>query len=324
MSQEWWDLYNEVSDLRDSMLEEMSSLGEQRIPAQELKLGQDYQKIVSKRKKLQGSLNDYDKIIELVKFNPTLFDMRIMQVLKVSEDPERNLSKYHPLWKLPHKSAQILMGDDIIVKIVVEKDIQKQKIGKKLQEQMEERCRQLNSVNEVQTQQQKELEKVKQEMKDAEEGKAKEENVQERSLEQRITILEKSMELVVARQEDRIQRENKELRNDTLNAIQLKRIIKETLEKENGEINQKLSMEISELKQNQQERMTREAHAPNLSEKIEKIETQLSVVKVNQLKRLAKEALGIQEKTDKEQDDIIDRHTQEIEELKDVFKKFKT
>ena len=132
------------------------------------------------------------------------------------------------------------------------------------------------------------------------------------------------MELVVARQEDRIQRENKELRNDTLNAIQLKRIIKETLEKENGEINQKLSMEISELKQNQQERMTREAHAPNLSEKIEKIETQLSVVKVNQLKRLTKEALGIQEKTDKEQDDIIDRHTQEIDELKDVFKKFKT
>ena len=86
------------------------------------------------------------------------------------------------------------------------------------------------------------MEKVKQEMKDAEEGKAKEENVQERSLEQRITILEKSMELVVARQEDRIQRENKELRNDTLNAIQLKRIIKETLEKENGEINQKLSI----------------------------------------------------------------------------------
>ena len=278
--EEWWNRFYEVSNMGDGIRERIGL-------HVYVTLDVDYENLSTLRKELHSSLNDKDHVFDLIHYQPGLFWGQIIKRVKkrTEETTEaETLSKYNPLWGLPHQTMGRLMGEDVIVELKIHRDLQKQRLGKEVVQRMDDTIQQFNILNDIQTKGDGELGKIEKAEKRQEVTK----DIRTISIEERLDDLEDNMRLVRGRQEERLEREKKELRNQSHNVIILKQTLEKVIRDKNlgSDTNQNLINEVTEIKQNQQERMSREAHTPNLGGKIERIEGELAVIKENQLKRL--------------------------------------
>lgn len=317
---EFWKLYNDIADMGDWLLEKRNYDS----PDLRVEMEKKYKHFMKKKEEMHKYLVDKETLFAVMEVNPLMFKWRIIDPLMDLEKPAMgSVHPYHPMFGLKRSTIQFLGGDEPEITLKMDLLIKQQnENNREKMKEMENELKQINSLNEIQAEQHQELDKIEKNLKDIDSKQKIEDGVV--SVEERLTNLENDMETVRGRQEERLEREKKELENEMSNVVLLKKTVRDVIRHDSMEMNQKLVTEIAELKQNQQERMSREDQGQNLSAKIEKMEATLAVIKREQLKRLARETQGLQKRTDKEQDEQIESNTIEIKKLKDELRKFRT
>ena len=136
-------------------------------------------------------------------------------------------------------------------------------------------------------------------------------------LNEKLNILENTVIDIRMKQNERIERERKQVQNEGREISEIKGDIRKAYG--DPEAMKKVLKEFEEVKTKQEERINREKHGVNIGDEINKLRKEVNEINRKQMERIEIQALGLQEKRDKQQDDLLFVIKQKDDEQDRIF-----
>jgi len=326
---EWWDLWDEVANLGDQVLSD--SIHQKPTDEKEVLLDK-------KRKELGEHLKNKTLLFIIIADDALLFKSRIMKYVNEMEPDFTGDKKpvevgqgfvFHPLWKLDRRIVRFLSGKDVWTEVAAREAVQQLAMPKDVATRFRELQEVRDDLNKAQAAGKAEFdekEDEEEELKKAATETQSAKNLQQTEIDllSRVKKLEDEIKLIRGRQDERINREKNEIQRENNKINLLKDAARKVDINKNPEVLEKIIKQVQEVTERQEERLNREANSPDLAGKVEVLDKELDEIKEKQLERIVRESKGVQEMTDRQQNESIENNSKEIESLRKAFDEFKS
>ena len=326
---EWWDLWDDVANLGDQVLNDTIH----QKPADEKEIMLD-----KKRKELGEHLKNRKLLFIIIADDALLFKSRVMKYVNEMEPDFDSSSKptevggsfvFHPLWKLDRRIVRTLIAKDVWAEVAARELLQQKAMPKDIQERFRELEEARDDLNKAQAAGKAEFDENKEEEEEL--RKTADETQSAKNLQQteidllsRVKKLEDEIKLIRGRQDERVNRERNVIQRESNKMTLLKDATRKVDVTKNPEVLDAIIKEVQQVKERQEERLNREASSPDLAGQVEALDKELCEIKEKQLERIVRESKGLQEMTDKQQNEAIKNNRKEIESLRKAFDEFKS